>query len=161
MLSSLPNVQNPSVPLRPPEQTDRSAPERKTRRGQQTQASRIRDRANAERLQAIGRARREQLRSELNREDGPLTLRLNMTADQRAEFQHYSERIAAGSYQSLAILFEYAGGQSEYSMALERILASPDSRDVELGLGILAKLAGDAERAAVMYAPSRIGRLTI
>jgi hypothetical protein len=160
-ISSLPNVQNPRARLRPGEVTERAAPLRSTRRGQQTQASRIRDRANAERLQEIGRARREQLRTELNREDGPLSLRSNMTADQRAEFQHYSNRIAAGSQQSIAILFEYAGGQSDYSMALERILASPDSRDVEEGLAILAKLADTAERAAVMYAPSRIGRLSV
>lgn len=160
-ISSLPNVQNPRGHLRPKEVTERSAPERKTRRGQQTQASRIKGRADSERLQSIGRSRREQLRTELDRDDGPLTLRSSMTADQRAEFQHYSNRIAAGSLQSLAILFEHAGGQEDYSMALERILASPDSRDVELGLAILAKLAGTAERAAVMYAPSKIGRLSV
>lgn len=160
VISSLPDVRNPRVRLRSGEVTERAAPVRTTRRGQQTQASRIRDRANAERLQAIGRARRVQLRSELDRDpDG--RLRQNMTADQRAEFQHYSERIAAGSQQSIAILFEYAGGQGVYSGALERILASPESRDVDEGLAMLAALAEQAERAAVMYAPSRIGRLTV
>ena len=84
-----------------------------------------------------------------------------MNADQRRDFQRYSEQIASGSQQSIAILFEYAGGQGDYSSAIERIKASPQSRDVEEGLAILARLAQMAARAAVEYAPSRIGRLTV
>lgn len=160
VISSLPDIRNPRVRLRSGEVTDRAAPMRSTRRGQQTQAARIRDRANAERLQAIGRSRRSQLVSELER-DPTGRLNDNMTPDQRRDFQRYSEQIAQGSQQSIAILFEYAGGQGVYSSALERILASPESRDVEEGLAMLASLAEQARTAAVVYAPSRIGRLTV
>jgi hypothetical protein len=160
VISSLTDIRNPRVQLRPGEVTARMAPERKTRKGQQTQASRIRGRAAAERLQNIGRSRRNQLLSELERDP---TGRLfdNMTPDQRRDFQRYSESIAKGSQQSIAILFEYAGGQSVYSAAIERILASPESRDVEEGLAMLATLAEQASKAADMYSPSKIGRLTI
>jgi len=160
VISSLPDVRNPRVRLRPGEVTERAAEIRTTRRGQMTQAQRIRDRANAERLQAIGRSRRDQLVSELER-DSTGRLYDAMTREQRADFQRYSEEIARGSQQSIAILFEYAGGQSVYSSALERILASPESRDVEEGLAMLAYLAEQARSAAVMYSPSRIGRLSV
>lgn len=159
-ISSLPDIRNPRVQLRAGEITDRAAPVRTTRKGQQTQAARIRERENAARLQAVGRARRSQLVSELER-DPTGRLSDNMTREQRRDFQRYSEQIAQGSQQSIAILFEYAGGQGVYSSALERILASPESRDVEEGLAMLASLAEQARVAAVMYAPSRIGRLTV
>lgn len=159
-ISSLPDIRNPRVQLRAGEITDRAAPVRTTRKGQQTQAARIRERENAARLQAVGRARRSQLVSELER-DPTGRLSDNMTREQRRDFQRYSEQIAQGSQQSIAILFEYAGGQGVYSSALERILASPESRDVEEGLAMLASLAEQARAAAVMYAPSRIGRLTV
>lgn len=160
LIASLPDVRNPQVNLRPGEVTERMAPERKTRKGQQTQASRIRNRAAAERLQNIGRSRRNQLVSELERDP---TGRLfdNMTPDQRRDFQRYSEQIARGTQQSIAILFEYAGGQGLYSSALERILASPESRDVEEGLAMLASLAEQSAKANDMYSPSAIGRLAI
>ena len=51
--------------------------------------------------------------------------------------------------------------QSLYTEALDRILASPQSRDVEEGLDIMEQLAELAASAARVYAPSRIGRLTI
>lgn len=161
IISQLPDVRNPRVKLRPGEQTERYAPERKTRAGKRRQAEAIRNRAAAERIQAIGRARRNQLLNELR--FGALSDRLQdaMTREQQADFQRYSERIASGSQQSLGILFEYAGGQNEYSAALERMLASPESRDVEEGLSMLAALADRAGRAAVMYSPSAIGRITV
>lgn len=84
-----------------------------------------------------------------------------MSREQQAEFQKYSAQIAAASQQSLGILFLYAGGQNQYSAALERILASPESRDVEEGLGMLAVLAEQAGRADAMYSPRIIGRLTV
>lgn len=161
IISSLPDVRNPQVRLRAGEQTERMAPERKTRAGQQRQAQRIRDRAAAERLQAIGRSRRNQLVNELLYGAQSDRLQDAMTKEQQREFQRYSEVIASGSQQSIAILFEYAGGQNQYSGALERILASPESRDVEEGLGMLQSLAEQAQRAAVMYSPSAIGRLTV
>jgi len=161
VISSLPDVRNPRVRLRAGEVTERAAPLRTTRKGQQTQARRIRERAEAERLQSIGRARREQLVGELTNGMQSERLQSAMTRDQQADFQRYSATIAAGSQQSIAILFEYAGGQNQYSAALERILASPESRDVEEGLAMLASLAEQARQAAALYAPSRIGRLNV
>lgn len=161
VISSLPDVRNPAVRLRVGEQTERMWPERKTRAGRQRQAEAIRERAAAERLQTIGRARQRQIRDELR--NGPQADRLqeNMTKSQQREFQHLSEIIVAGSQQSVGIHLEYAGGLNEYYSALERILASPESRDVEEGLGILEALAEKAQRAARLYAPNAIGRLTV
>lgn len=160
-IANLPDVRNPRVRLRPGEVTDRMAPERKTRAGRQRQAAAIRERAAAERMQAIGRARRQQLVGELQYGAQSDRLQDAMTRYQQREFQAHSEAIAAGSQQSVGILFEYAGGQNQYSAAIERILASPESRDVEEGLAMLAALAEQARRAAVMYSPAAIGRLTI
>lgn len=161
VINSLPDIRNPIVNLRAGEQTGRGLPARKTAAGQRRQAQAFRERISAERLQAVGRARKAQLVTEL--EYGPQWDRLQaaMRPDQRREFQELSERIASGSQQSVALLFNYAGGQGQYSAALERILASPESRDVEEGLAMLEALAEQAARAAVMYAPSRIGRLSV
>ena len=161
IIESLPDIRNTRVRLRVGEQTGRGLPERKTPAGQKRQADAFRQRIAAEKLQAVGRARKQQLVSELMYGAQSDRLQDAMTREQQREFQHYSEVIASGSMQSIAILFEYAGGQSAYSSALERILASPESRDVEEGLGMLAALAEQARRAAVVYAPSAIGRLTV
>lgn len=161
ILRQLPDVRNMEVRLRVGERTERRAPLRKSRAGQVRQARAIRDRANAERLQEIGRSRQAELRVAL--ESGPAAERLQetMNREQRRRFQRLSEEIASGSRQSIAILFRYAGGQSLYTEALDRILASPQSRDVEEGLDIMDQLAGLARSAARTYAPSRIGRLNI
>lgn len=161
VLRQLPDVRNMAVGLRVGERTARMAPRRTTRKGQERQTRAIRDRANAERLQEIGRARQGELLTALY--DGPQSERLQetMTREQRSRFQRLAERIASGSRQSIAILFRYAGGQSLYTEALDRILASPQSRDVEEGLDIMEQLAELAASAARVYAPSRIGRLTI
>jgi hypothetical protein len=160
-ISNLPDIRNPRVTLRPPEQTGRGLPERKTPAGQKRQAQAFRERIAAEKLQNVGRARKEQLTTELTHSVNSDVYERNMDREQQQRFQRISERIASGSQQSLAILFEHAGGQGLYSAALERILASPTSRDVEEGLAMLEELADQANQAAVVYAPSRIGRLSI
>lgn len=161
VIGSLPDVRNPRVRLRPGEVTERMAPDRKTRAGRQRQATAIRERAAAERIQQVGRARRSQLREELVYGAQSDRLQDAMSRDQQREFQEYSARIASASQQALGILFLYAGGQNQYSAALERILASPESRDVEEGLGMLSVLADQADRADSMYSPRVIGRLTV
>ena len=161
VISSLPDIRNPQVRLRTGEVTDRGLPERKTKKGRERQAQAFRERAAAEKLQNVGRARQEQIRSELQHGSQSDRLRDAMDRGQQAEFQRLSDIIASGSRQSIAILFDHAGGQGEYSAAYERIVASPESRDVEQGLAMLATLADRARAAAVEYAPSRIGRLTV
>lgn len=161
-ISELADVRNPLVKLRVGEQTERFAPPKKTRAAQLRQAAAIREQAAAQKLQTVGRNRQAQLRNELG--FGPNAERLQeaMSPEQRRRFQLLSDTIAKGSQQSTAILFNYAGGQSAYSSALERILASPESRDVEEGLAILAQLAETAGRADAMYSPKALGkRLTV
>lgn len=161
VISNLPDVRNMAVRLRVGEKTERFAPERKTRAGKQRQAQAIRERAAAEKLQGVGRSRRYQLRTELQHGAQSDRLQENMNAEQRSRFQRLSETIASGSNQAVGLLFNYAGGQQEYSMALERILASPESRDVEEGLAMLETLAARAKRAATIYSPSTIGHITV
>jgi hypothetical protein len=169
VIARLPDVRSPGTNLRIKERTDRSQPERKTEAGRKRQTEAIRTRINAERLQPLGAARKEQLVNELK--NGPQSDRLygpnaNMNRAQQKRFQELSEIIANGttgapaSAQSVAILFEHAGGQNLYTAALDRILASPEGRDVEEGLDLLSTLAGYAKLAHRAYAPSRIGTLT-
>lgn len=160
-IARLPDIRNPRVTLRPVERTQRGLPERKTPAGRKRQAEAIREKMAAGRLQAVGRARKAQLVSELR--DGMQNDRLQsaMDSEQQARFQRLSERIARGSQQSVALLFDYAGGQGQYSSAIERIVASPESRDVEEGLSILEALADQAELAASVYSPTSIGRLKL
>jgi len=161
VLSNLPDVRNPGVRLRIGEQTERMAPNRKTRKGQQRQAAALRERAAAERIQAVGRARQAQLRNELHSGAQSDRLQETLTKSQQRDFQRYSEIIASGSQQATAILFDHAGGQNEYSAAVERLLASPESRDVEEGLAMLQALAERAQQAAKLYSPSAIGRINV
>lgn len=161
LLSQLPDVRNPRVKLRPQEKTERGLPERKTRAGRIRQAEAIRERAAAERIQTVGRERQKQLRGELDYGAQSDRLQETLSKRQQREFKKYSNIIASGSYQATAILFDHAGGQQEYSAAIERLLASPESRDVEEGLSMLAALAERAQSAATMYAPRAIGRIEV
>lgn len=156
-LRQLPNAINPRKKIRIPEPEERAAPVKKTRPAQERQAAAIRESVNNQRLARVGKARKGELVIAL--EFGPQYDRLqhNMTREQQREFQALSETIARGSAQSVAILFEYSGGQSLYTGAFDLILQS--TPDVEGGLGLLAELAEAAQRAAVIYAPSTIGRL--
>lgn len=159
LLRQLTDVRNPQVRLRIGERTERRATIRKTREGQLRQAQAIRDQVRAEGVTAIGRARKAELVTALY--DGPVSELLleRLNREQRRRFQGFSERIAAGSMQSVGILFRYAGGLSLYTEALTHILQSEP--DVEGGLDILEQLSELAVSAAREYAPSRIGRLSI
>lgn len=167
IIESLPSVRNPEVSVHVPRDAAkgrRSSAElsvRKTPAGRARQAEAIRERAAAEKLQSIGKARKFQMEYELFGGQSADRLQAAMTNSQMARFQQASRRIASVSAQALAILFEYEGGQGDYNSALERILSSPESRDVEEGLDKLEGLAELAERAAKLYAPSRVGRITV
>lgn len=129
----------------------------KTKEAQQRRAAAIRANANAERLQGVGRRRKADLSIELT--DGPISEQLQeMNTEDRVRFQRLIDRITKGSAQSVAILFEHAGGQNLYSAAIQRILY-PQNR--ESGFDLLESLAEYAENAAQLYAPSRIGRLNV
>lgn len=144
--------------IRPVIETERAeGPPVKTKAAQQRRAAAIRERANSERLQGIGRARKAALRVELT--DGPVSEQLQeMNPEHRRRFRELTDRISRGSAQAVAILFEHAGGQKLYSAAIERILYK---RDRESGFDLLEALAENADAAAKLYAPSRIGRLNV
>lgn len=161
LIGSLPDIRNPRVNFRPIERTERGLPERKSWRGRQRQAQAIRERSAAGRLQEVGRARKEQLVNELRSGSQSERLQSAMDSEQQRRFQYLSEKIAKGSQQSVALLFDYAGGQGDYSAAIEMIIGSPESRDVEEGLDRLERLAELAGKAASAYAPSTIGRLRV
>lgn len=157
ILTNLPDVRNPAVTIRPIERTKREAPPKRTKAAQQRTAAAIRERANAEKIAAIGKARKDQLRIELT--DGSISEQLQeMDAMDRARFRELAERISAGSAQSIGILFEHTGGQKIYSAAIERILYKTSREE---GFDMLEMLAEYAEAAAKLYAPSRIGRITV
>lgn len=166
-VESLPSVRNPEVEVHVPRDAAkgrRSSAElaiRKTPTGRARQAQAIREAAAAQKLEAIGKARKFQIQYELFGGQAADRLQDAMTSSQMARFQQASRRISGISAQALAILFKYEGGQEDYSSALERILSSPESRDVEEGIDKLENLAELAERAGKLYAPARIGRLRI
>lgn len=160
-IESLPSVRNPEVTIYVPREPTRTPATRKTKAGQARQAAAIRERAAAEKLQVIGKARAFQLRYELYGGQNAERLQDAMGAGDQARFQQASRAIASIPHQALALLFEYEGGQGDYSSAIERILSSPESRDVEEGLNKLEALAELARQAARLYSPRAIGRLTI
>ncbi len=142
--------------IRPIIDTGRAeGPTVKTKRAQQNRAAAIRERVNAERLQGVGKRRKADLIIELT--DGPISEELQeMSKGDRIRFQELVERIASGSNQSTAILFEHAGGQKLYSAAIERIRYKPHRRD---GFELLEQLANYAETAAEIYSPAAMKRL--
>lgn len=161
VLRGLTDVRNPEVTLRIGEQPKRAAPAKRQKAARDRQSRAIREQSASESVQAVGRARKNQLRMELD--NGAQSERLldSMTEEQRSRFRATIERITAGSQQSIGILFRYAGGQNDFNAALERALASPESRDVEEGLDMLESLAERAEAAAVLYAPKKVGRINV
>jgi hypothetical protein len=157
-LRTLPNAVNPRRKIRIPEPDERAAPVKKTRRALIRQAQAIRESIGNQRLARVGKSRKGELVIQLEFGAQYAQLQKNMNREQQHEFQVLSEIIARGSAQSVAILFEYSGGQSLYTGAFDLILQS--TPDVEGGLGLLAELAEAAQRAATLYAPSKIGRLS-
>lgn len=160
-LEALPSVRNTESKIYVPREPGRKIAAKVTKAGQARQAEAVREAEAAKKLQAIGRARKNQLVVELH--NGPNTERMlsSMSGSQQQQFQALSERIASVPNQAIAILFQYEGGQGDYNSIIERILASPESRDVEDALGKLRALTELAERAGELYAPKRIGRLTV
>jgi len=160
-IEGLPSVRNPEVTIYVPREPTRTPAARKTKAGQARQAEAIRERAAAEKLQTIGRARAFQLRYEMLGGQNAERLQDAMSPGDQSRFMRASRKIASIPHQALALLFEYEGGQGDYSSAIERILSSPESRDVEEGLNKLEVLAELAERAASLYSPRAVGRLTV
>lgn len=163
VIKSLPDIRNPGqdVTIRVPEAGKRglNIPERRTREGFERQAKRLRDAERASKLQAVGKARQSQLRWELAEND---QVHANLaTAENRARFQELSERIAKTSQQALALLFNHLEGQGDYNSAIERVIGSPKSRDVEEALQKLEALADRADQAELAYSPKAIGKLRV
>ncbi len=166
VVESLPDIRNPKLNLyvaRDPVRGkgDGVLPYKATRGGQQRQAKAIIENERAKNIRALGKSRRQQLVDELHNSTNSERLQANMDEDQQARFQRLSERIASYSQQSLGLLFRYADGSGEYSGVIEAILASPESRDVELGLARLALLAKRAQQANEFYSVPRIGPITV
>ncbi len=156
-IESLPSARNPAVNIYVPREPARAPDrQRKTKAGLARQAAAIRERARAERLQSIGRARKSQLVEGLT--TGPNADRLGETMDreQQRRYQRAAERLAGIPQQVLAVLFEYEGGQGDYNSVHERILGSPESRDVEEGLDKFETLADLGERATALYGPAAL-----
>lgn len=163
ILSKLPNVRgidentpaDKAARIRPPMAMPvAEGPKVKSRKAQNRRAEAIRERVAAERLQAVGKRRKADLRIELT--DGPISEQLQeMTPRDRATFADYTDRIARISAQALAILFQYSGGQSVYSAAIERILYSKTRQS---GFDLLASLVEYAERAEAEYSPAAMRR---
>lgn len=161
-LAQLPNVMNPLANIRPPAEWKRGLPNLKMKSvsGQLNAARRIRDNENAKRINNLGRNQSRNVRNEL--ESGPQSQRLNenlATDANKARFLAATDKISSISQQALGILFFHTGGRDLYFSALESILGSPESRDVEGGLQRLEMLADKAVEADRLYAPKAIGRV--
>ena len=157
-LESLPSVNSPTQKI----QVDRgqqSAPAGTTKFGAKRQAEALRESARAQKLEAVGSGRRKQLLAEL---DGTAHSKMYdaLNASQRARFAQLSKRIARGSNQSLAILFEYQGGAETYNAILSN-LVYPSSEAIDEALDTLEEFAGLADKARVLYAPSKIKKLGV
>lgn len=136
--------------LRPGLETGRvQGPTPKTKAAQEKRAAAIRQNVAAERLQNLGRARKDALRIELS--DGPLSEELQeMEPYDRQRFAEFAERISGTSAQSIGILFRHAGGQALYNEAIDLIRYPPTRAQ---GFALLESLAEAAEKAEELYSP--------
>lgn len=158
VIESLPSVNSPSQKI----QVDRGQEggvAGTTKFGAKRQAQALRESARNQKLEAVGSGRRKQLLAEL---DGTAHSKMYdaLNASQRERFKEISKRIARGSNQSLAILFEYQGGADTYNAILSD-LVYPSSEAIDEALDSLEEFAGLADKARVMYSPKNVGRLGV
>lgn len=159
-VSALPSVRNPEVNIEVGRQMPR-LPARFTRSGPQRQLQAIREQAQSQKLEEVGRGRRAQLRSELDDSTQAEQYKKYMSPEQMRRFRQLSEKIASIPLQALGILFDYEDGSNSYNAVIDRLTGSPQSVDVEEGLANLETLAETAELAGKMYSPKAIGRLGV
>lgn len=157
-IESLPSVTSPSKTIQV-ERGQEAAVAGTTKFGAKRQAEALRESARNQKLEAVGSGRRKQLLAEL---DGTAHSKMYdaLNGAQRARFAQLSKRIARGSNQSLAILFEYQGGAATYNAILSD-LVYPSSEAIDEALDSLEEFAELADKARELYAPSKIGYLKV
>lgn len=160
-LESLPSVIAPGSFIDVGDKKEKGGVAGTTKFGAKRQAEALRESARNQKLEAVGSGRRKQLLAEL---DGTAHSKMYdaLNASQRARFAQISKRIARGSNQSLAILFEYQGGAETYNAILSD-LVYPSSEAIDEALDSLEEFAALADKARVLYAPSNpdVGRLNV
>jgi len=157
-LESLPSVLSPTKNI----EVDRgqmSALAGTTKLGAKRQAEALRDSARNQKLEVVGSGRRKKLLNEVTNSENSHRYDA-LSPSQRARFADINKRIARGSNQSLAILFEYQGGAETYN-AIVSDLIYPSSEAIDEALGTLEEFAKLADKARVLYAPSKLGKLGV
>jgi hypothetical protein len=155
-LEALPSVNSPTKNISVERDEEPSAAGT-TRLGAKRQAEAFRESARAQKLDAVGRQRRKDLLGEVDNSGGRYNA---LSESQRGRLRDLNKRIAKGSNQSLAILFEYQGGAETHSSILSDLIY-PDSEAIDDALGSLEEFAELADKARVMYAPKNITRLRV
>lgn len=161
IVGELPSARNPSVNIYVPREAPRgpaTTPKKPSEQRRRVEA--LRQNAQAQKLQAVGRARKQTIQAELTTGSRADNLNANLNRSQKARFKAATSKITGISQQALAILFQYEGGQGDYQSAIDQI-SYPNELDIEDSLGRLEALAETAGRAEQLYGPRMIGRLRV
>lgn len=149
-LEQLPSVLSPTTSI----QVTRDQPRAIagfTRKSPTRQAAALRESARNQKLSAVGSGRRQQLLNELESTEHSKVYNA-LSPGQRQRFAELSRRLARGSNQSIAILFEYQGGAATYNSILSDLIY-PDAEAIDEALDGLEELADLGDKARVMYSP--------
>lgn len=149
-LENLPSVLSPTTNI----QVTRDQPRAIagfSRKSPTRQAAALRESARNQKLSAVGSGRRRQLLGELDDTEHSKVYNA-LTPGQRKRFAELSKRLAKGSNQSLAILFEYQGGAAAYNSILSDLIY-PDAEAIDEALDALEALAELGDKARTMYSP--------
>jgi hypothetical protein len=163
IVAGLTSARNPRVNIYTPrEQPVTPAPMPDTAPKRRQRIKSIRERADAEKLQNIGRQRKAHYGDILANDPRADQMRKNLTRGQLARVTAVSNRLGRASQQTLAIFLQYEGGEGEIQSVLQQ-LAYPgqDAADVDDNLDRLEFLADTVERAETLYGPRAVGRLRI
>lgn len=122
----------------------------------------IRELTNAQKLQNVGRNAKARVRDILDQDGRADSIRENLSkiGGGQARFDAAIAKLSSVSQQTLAILFQYEGGEGDFQSALTQ-LAYPREQDPDDALGRIETLAEVAQRGELLYGPKAVGRLRV
>ncbi len=161
VVAGLTSARNPAVKIHTPREfpsAPAAIPDTAAKRRQRVKV--IRANMDAQKLTNIGRRRKAELADIMGTDPRADAIRANLSSDQIARLQTAAGRMSSVSQQTLAIYFQYEGGEGELQSALTQ-MAYPRGSDIEDMLGRIESMADLVEQAETLYGPKAVGRLRI
>lgn len=166
LVRSFTSARNPEVKVWTPQEPDRIpaalVPDTEGKRRQRIKV--LRENTAAKRLQAVGRRRKDELRTAFgdkaadDKDPRADVIRKHLDESQMGRLRSALGKLEKLSQQTLAIFMDYEGGEGDLHSALSQI-AYPGDTDVEDAIGKIESLAEHGQRAEQFYGPKAVGRL--